>query len=866
MMIDFEIGWSTLKNEGIYNVLDKLHIHSSSRVENDIALYYNQKDKLNDKLLEKKKAMELYTITYQMCTQAPPYNWSGKLYYAILGELEDICKNRIEPFLQHFEKKELLQALILEWYRMHKLLKSLKTVVGYLDRFYVQRLALDSLKGLGIKAFKELVFMPNKNRLTKAFLNLVEQDRTWKRRSSEERQSVHKILKDTTNIYVSIGGQSNSVYRKELETYLLEETKIFMRNQANRWLTESTCTQYLYKVKAQLTAETSRVDQYLYFETKETLLKVCEFELIGEQLESFLDKPDSGCRWLLENEKNDVLNLLFVLLRRVPNGLSPMSEIFKSYLKQIGSNLLADPGYENQWKNKLDNTLIANLVHLNQRFRKLISSAFSEHSIFHRSLKEAFEFFMNLPLNPYDPGKDLPKREVTISELLSDNIDRRLRKSTKDMVPKSPLIDDGTNDYFLTPRSETTLERELALTCELFGFISDKDIFAQFYRNHLAKRLILNRSQSLDAEQLVISHFQSICGNPYVSKFTGMMKDLNRSKGLQTDFLEFLKNENKNETKQSVVIQDVNDTPRDNIDEIEQKPSNEVKDDLIDDNSCNDFLKVNSTKEESKQLAKQNFDTVEYFGFDVNTQVLTSGFWPSYNKDPILNLPKMLGLAKGCFENFYASRTAERRLTWIHNLSKLDISCIFENGNKIIITLNTIQGCILLLYNQALSEKFNDKKYTLQEMSNAIGISIKTVTNQLRSLVKGKFKLIKEVEKDKNNAIESKYALNLNFETKLKRVRILMLPSEKAAISQEDRTENLIKVSQERRYAIEAAICRIMKNYTTLSYQELECKVIEKLKPVFTAHPKVIKQRLEDLLQRDYLEYGNNDEEIVYVA
>lgn len=63
----------------------------------------------------------------------------------------------------------------------------------------------------------------------------------------------------------------------------------------------------------------------------------------------------------------------------------------------------------------------------------------------------------------------------------------------------------------------------------LFRFIQGKDVFEAFYKNDLARRLLLGKSASFDAEKSMISKLKSECGSQFTSKLEGMFKDIDIS-------------------------------------------------------------------------------------------------------------------------------------------------------------------------------------------------------------------------------------------------------------------------------------------------------------------------------------------------
>ena len=70
----------------------------------------------------------------------------------------------------------------------------------------------------------------------------------------------------------------------------------------------------------------------------------------------------------------------------------------------------------------------------------------------------------------------------------------------------------------------------------LFRFLEEKDVFERYYKQHLAKRLLLGKSQSDDQEKSMISKLKTECGCQFTSKLEGMFKDMAVSNTLMEEF------------------------------------------------------------------------------------------------------------------------------------------------------------------------------------------------------------------------------------------------------------------------------------------------------------------------------------------
>ncbi|PNX55238.1 cullin-1-like protein [Trifolium pratense] len=91
--------------------------------------------------------------------------------------------------------------------------------------------------------------------------------------------------------------------------------------------------------------------------------------------------------------------------------------------------------------------------------------------------------------------------------------------------------------------SDEAIEDTLEKVVKLLAYISDKDLFAEFYRKKLGRRLLFDRSGNDDHEKCILTRLKQQCGGQFTSKMEGMVVDLTLARDNQLKFQEYL-NEN----------------------------------------------------------------------------------------------------------------------------------------------------------------------------------------------------------------------------------------------------------------------------------------------------------------------------------
>ncbi|KAH8078845.1 hypothetical protein JL720_9595 [Aureococcus anophagefferens] len=516
-----------------------------------------------------------------------------------------------------------------------------------------------------------------------------------------------------------MGMGSLDAYVTDFEDQLLGSTKEYYARKSQEWVeTDDTPTHLAKEVaptrrrRAWPTTSTARPS---------LLLRVCEHEILELRETVLLEKEGSGCRALLANDKAADLSRMYRLFSRVPNGLPPMAALVRAHIEAMGNEVInrrearleAGEKDSNQ-----DPAFVKELLALHDKYMAVVSAQFAGNALFQKALKEAFVEFTNR-----DVGK------FTNAELMSSFCDRILKSGGEKL-------------------SDEDVESYLEKTVQLFSYLTDKDLFAEIYRNQLAKRLLNQRSASDDAERLMIGKLKLRCGSQFTGKMEGMLNDLAIGVDHQSDFDQTVK------------------------------------------------------EDKSKSLGKLDFAVQDY----------------------------------------YDTKNSKRRLTWMFSLGNASVKGAF--GKKSYdFQVSTLQAIALLAFNADGDGAAPSLAYdAVRERINLPDEHLKRV---LHSLACGKYKVITKTPAGNTIKNTDAFKVNADFKCQMRKIRVPM--------ANLDESHNPKRVEEDRTVAIEAAIVRIMKARKTLSHQQLLAEVLSQL-AFFRPNPKVIKRRIEALIDREYLE------------
>lgn len=436
---------------------------------------------------------ELYRNAYNMVLHKYGEMLYNGLKQTVDDHLKDIANGVVVAVDENF-----LQELNKAW-NDHKIsMLMIRDILMYMDRVYVVHHNVPTVYDLGLKIFRDTVARAPKikDRLLKMMLSLVYKERTG--------EPINRgLLKNITQMLIDLGINSRSVYEEDFEKPFLEQSSTFYKVESQEFIGSNSCSDYMRKVEARIKEELERVTHYLDASTEPKIKEVVEKELIALHMKTLIEMEHSGIISMLRDDKVDDLKRMFNLFGRVSNGHVLMREFMSTYVRETGKTVIMD---EEKQKDHL--ALVQNLLDLKDKYDKLLTAAFSNDKLFTQTLNQAFEFFINL--NPKSP------------EFISLFIDEKLKKGLK-----------GVSDQEV----DTILDKVMML----FRFIQEKDVFEKYYKQHLAKRLLLGRSVSDDAERNMIAKLKTECGYQFTSKLEGMFTDMKLSSDTMEGFKSHIK-------------------------------------------------------------------------------------------------------------------------------------------------------------------------------------------------------------------------------------------------------------------------------------------------------------------------------------
>ena len=490
------------------------------------------------------------------------------LYTRLRGLCEINTKSKISHLLgctsDHTSFLRLADAM---WVEYGEQMTTIRNIFLYLDRSYaMQTASILPIWDLGLDLLRK--YLENHREvLTKIVVGVLAAIEADRQGLVVDKDTLKRLVR----MLVSCG-----LYTHRFEVPFLSDSRRFFTTEGQSLIESNDVADYLLHAEKRLAEATEMTNVYLDTSSRPALLLCIESSLLVPHGQVLVERGMVG---LMEANKYADLRRMYVLLGRV--GVCEMiKQTWANYLRKVGEGLIE--GVEKD-KN-CEKSLIDDLLDLQNRSEQMLRQSFCNNEGFRTQLKSSLEYVVNLKHNKP-------------SELLARYCDTKLREK-------------GTDDAAL----EATLDKVMGL----FRLLQSKDVFEAFYRKMLSKRLLLNKSASVDLERAMTTKLKTECGSNFTAKIEGMFQDVELSRDTMQTFVHYQK------------------------------------------------------------TATTSHDKLP----EMHMTVLTTGYWPSYTALDSLILPLPLQALVKKFTTFFEAKYQGRRLAWAHPLMRCILTARFPKGKK----------------------------------------------------------------------------------------------------------------------------------------------------------------------------------------
>lgn len=724
--------------------------------ERSIQEDWNSLSNAMDEIYARKEAQLKYEEVYRFSYNLVLRKQGRMVYTGIESKIREYLAIE-SATLASVASENLLKEILAAWHDHTMIVSTIRDVMLYVDRNYVPQNHKLPVYSLGLKLFREVVVL---NALIRdRFQNMILASISSERNSCIiDRFAIKGLLAMLQD--VSVDGVN--AYEDEFEAPFLSATREFYRQESQEYLHHNTVIAYIFLVEKRLSEEEQRLKNYLIKSSAPKLKQILDAELISAHVKYINDpQNNTGSIYMMKENKISDLKRLYLIFSRVASALELLRESFGAYVRSCGVAII------DNYQDNSDPVLFMNeIFEIKDKFENIIKESFPGDKKAQKRMKEAFDYFIN--------------KGNSCARQLAAYLDEFLKNGLKGLT-------------------ESEVEVALDRSMSIFQHLTDKDLFENFYKQLLSKRLLNSKTISDEAEKTILTKLKAECGYQFTSKLEGMFVDISMSKNIMTDY-------------------------------------------------------ISHVRLDSAQTAAS--------AAEIDIQILTSGYWP-LQAHPECPLPDGIVACVNDFTNYYLRKNNGKKLTWIFSLGSADIKANFPLGRREL-NVSTYQMCILNLFNQSESWSLSDIR------SHCTNIPEMELRRHLLSLCTPKLQILKKVSKGKGIEDDDICTFNSEFTSKFKRIKVPLVSAKE--VGMESSGPNVIpgrggecipsNVEEARKTWTEASIVRIMKTRKRLVHNELITEVIRQVSNRFTPTPAYIKQRVEILIEREYLERDKNDPKV----
>ncbi|KAJ5952020.1 Winged helix-turn-helix transcription repressor DNA-binding [Penicillium vulpinum] len=402
-----------------------------------------------------------------------------------------------------------LRAVIEAWSAWHSKLVTVRWIFYYLDQsFLLHSKEQPVIREMGLIQFRSYIFSDAilKPKILKGAHDLIEADRGGSTKASTD----SALLREAIDLFHDL-----DVYGSDFEPLFMAKSEEFVKEWAQQQAAGSLAA-YVENTHRLIEREVERCELFSFNRsTKLQLSELLDETLVTKQTDVLTNENE--VLGLMRAGNKTALKQLYGLLDRGDLTLE-LKPAFRKYIVQEGESIVfdQDKGVD----------MVVHLLQFKQKVDDMWANAFESNEELGHTLREAFGAFMNHGKKMESTGgTDNPKS----GEMIAKYVDRLLKGGYK--------LPPGRNPEEISLMSDDAeLDRQLDQVLDLFRFVHGKAVFEAFYKNDLARRLLMKRSASNDAEKSMLARLKNECGSSFTHNLESMFNDMDTANDEMTAF------------------------------------------------------------------------------------------------------------------------------------------------------------------------------------------------------------------------------------------------------------------------------------------------------------------------------------------
>ena len=735
-----------------------------------------------------------YVDLCRSCYNLVTMKKSDLLYNGIKDKIKGYLSSELHQF-RNLSDEMLLPHIVELFDNFNIAISMIRDIAMYLEQFYIKSRDKIGIRSMGLVAFRTIVINSSfvLPRITGILLDKIRCDRDGYVIDKAVMLKALRMLAEVS-VYQPL---NEHAYVDLFEKPFLEDTRAYYERESQELLIlqESALAAFCSKAEQRLLEENGRLDSYILRVTEEKLRTVLHDTWIHNHA-MFLFAMKDGFVSLMDAHRLAEIKKFFSLCVRLPVVIEMLWDNFYQYVRGRGMVILGDTNGDN-----VAVTCVARLTELKINSSNVLVQCFQNDSTAGKRLKSALDEVVNV--------------DARCANYLAVYMDFVLRGGSAGV----PAGISGSTEASSTAApssmsvagSDLDQDRLVEQMMAIFKHIHDKDVFENYYKSLLSKRLLANKNVSDELEKTILRKLKSECGYQFTSKMEGMFTDISLSKEVLEEYRAFLTGE--------------------------------------------PMAGVSSSS--SNGAASIPGSTMPSLDMDVT--ILTSGYWPNISPSSCtFVLPAEVQHCISVYTAFYLTKYSGRQISWLTSLGNADVRMRFSSTCSRDFNVSTLQMAILSLYTRS-------NALSLEEIKDACKVTdIIELNRHLLSLTTPKAKILLKSSKGKAIGNSDVFTVNEAFESKLRRIKVPLIAlkeitgtssaaSSSATGDGESMSELSPQVEESRKLITSATIVRIMKARKIMKHNELVAEVLRQVSHRFRSTLVDVKKCIESLIEREYV-------------